>query len=205
MRQLLVIATVLAAAGAARAQEPERPDFMSELGGAGSMPVEKWKPDTLFGVRTGFLMATDAEEAVPFIGVGARFPLADMGAVEISFDVWEDEFLDGDATVIHAPLMFSGLLYFPLEIPTTTPYLIAGVGMHFLSFAYSGGLGAEPDEDDSEFSFHGGGGLEMTVGSALKVHMDVRWILLDPDPDVDAMRDEVMDSVQFTFAIDLRF
>jgi opacity protein-like surface antigen len=203
MRHLSALIILIAAAGAARAQEPERPEILTEPAG-GWMP-EKWKPDTLFGVRTGFLMATDAEEAVPFLGIGARFPLADMGAFEITADLWQDEFLGGDAEATHAPVMFSGLLYFPLEIPTTTPYILAGVGMHFLSISYSGGLDGAESEDDAEFAFHGGGGLEITVGSMLKIHMDVRWILLDPDPDVDALRDEEMDTVQFTFAIDLRF
>jgi hypothetical protein len=196
-RLLLSLGLLAAAASAARAQESiVFPEFTA---------VERFKPDPLIGVRAGFVMATDAEEAVPFVGFGARLPVADIAAVEFSVDFWTDEFADGDAEVFHYPLMISGLFYFPIEIPTTAPYIIAGVGLHGVSFDYSGALSAEDDDSDSEFSFHGGAGLEMTVGKALKVHMDVRWILMDPDPAATALKDEEFDSVQFSFALDFRF
>ena len=205
-RNLAVLAALVGAASAAHAQDPT-PTFVL-AGFSEPEPVQQstgYKPSTLVGFRTGFLMATDAEEAVPFVGLGARFPIADMAAVEVSMDFWTDEFADGDAEVFHAPLMVSGMFYFQIEIPTTTPYIIAGVGLHSMSIEYSGALSAEEDDTDSEFSFHAGAGLEMTVGSSLKVHMDVRWILLDPDPAAAALDDEEFDTVQFTFGLDFKF
>jgi outer membrane protein W len=201
MRRHLVTAAVLAAAAStAAAQESALPFTLPEF-----TALEKFKPDLLIGARAGFVMATDAEEAVPFIGAGARFPIADIAAVEFSFDVWQDEFANGDAKVLHYPVMVSGMFYFPLETPNTAPYIIAGVGMHNFKFEYSGALSGEQNDTDAEFSFHGGAGLELTVGRFLKVHMDVRWILMDPDPAADALKDEEFDSVQFSFALDLRF
>lgn len=200
MRHLTVLAALLCAPLAARAQESALSITFPEF-----RAVEKFNPDLLIGFRAGFVMATDAEEAVPFIGAGARFPIASIAAVEFSFDVWRDEFLNGDAKVLHYPLMVSGMFYFPLETPNTAPYIIAGVGMHNFSFEYSGALSGEQNDTDAEFSFHGGAGLELTIGRFLKVHMDVRWILMDPDPAADALKHEEFDSVQFSFALDLRF
>ena len=109
------------------------------------------------------------------------------------------------AEVTHFPIMFSGMFYFALETPTTVPYIMAGVGLHSMRINYVGALSAEEEDPDSEFSFHGGAGLEMTLNSFLKVHMDVRWIYMDPDPDSAALADEDFDTVQFTFALDIRF
>lgn len=200
MRHLAVLAALLCATSEARAQESALSLAFPEF----SAP-DKFKPDSLIGFRAGFVMATDAEEAVPFVGVGMRLPVADIAAVEVSLDFWTDEFANGDADVFHYPLMISGMFYFPLEIPTTAPYIIAGVGLHGSSFEYSGALTAERDDTDAEFSFHGGAGLELTLSPSLKFHMDVRWILMDPDPAAGALKDEEFDSVQFSFALNFRF
>ena len=200
MRHLTVLAALLVAPLAARAQESAYSITFPEFSA-----VEKFQPDVLIGPRAGFVMATDADEAVPFLGFGARFPVASIAAVEFSFDVWQDEFLGGDAKVLHYPVMVSGMFYFPLETPSTAPYIIAGVGMHNFKFEYSGSLSGQNNDTDAEFSFHGGAGLELTIGRFLKVHMDVRWILMDPDPAVDALKHEEFDSVQFSFALDFRF
>ena len=201
MKRHLATAALFAwAAASAHAQDGAASLFLPAPQQSG-----RFKPAPTVGVRTGFLMATDAEEAVPFLGFGARFPIAEVAAVEVTLDFWTDEFAGGDVEVVHYPLMVSGMFYFPLEIPTTTPYLLAGVGLHGLSFEYSGALAAQPDDTDSEFAFHAGVGLEMAVGSALTVHLDVRWILLDPDPEAVALRDEEFDTVQFSFALNLKF
>src|SRR5688572_21764741 len=122
---LIATAVLLGAPAWAQAQEAANSITFPEFNA-----VDRFKPDPLIGIRTGFVMATDAEEAVVFLGVGARFPIADMAAVEVSLDAWTDEFADGDLEVVHYPLMISGMFYFPLEIPTTTPYILAGVGLH---------------------------------------------------------------------------
>ncbi len=203
---LAVLAALCVAASAAQAQDAARSIALPEFNEPDLIQATSgFKPSPLIGFRTGFLMATDAEEAVPFVGLRARFPIADQAAVEISADFWADEFANGDAEVFHYPLMVSGMFYFQLEIPTTVPYILAGVGLHGLSFEYSGALSGQSDDTDSEFAFHAGAGLEMSVGSSLKIHMDVRWILLDPDPEALALRDEEFDTVQFTFALDFRF
>jgi len=206
MRHLAALATLAWAASAAQAQEPTRTFVLPEFNEPRTIQASTmFKPDTLIGLRMGFLMATDAQEAVGFMGLGARFPIADMAAVEVSLDFWADKFANGDAEVFHAPLMISGMFYFPIEIPTTAPYILAGVGLHGMTFEYSGALAAEPNETESAFAFHAGAGLEMSVGSALKVHMDVRWILLDADPAAAALRDTQFDTVQFSFALEFKF
>lgn len=208
MKRHLAAAAFLAwAASAAHAQDPAPSPIWTSFSAPDPLPQAsgRFKPSPSLGVRTGFLMATDAEEAVAFVGFGARFPIAEVAAVEVTLDFWADEFAGGDAEVIHYPLMVSGMFYFPLEIPTTTPYLLAGVGLHGLSFEYSGALAAESDDTDSEFAFHAGAGLEMSVGSSLAIHLDVRWILLDPDPAASALRNEEFDTVQFSFALNFKF
>ena len=203
---LAVMAALAWGASAAQAQDPTHASALPDFREPESVQASTvFKPSSLVGIRAGFLMATDAEEAVPFVGFGARLPIADVAAVEFSLDFWTDEFEDGDVEVVHYPLMISGMFYFPIEIPTTVPYILAGVGFHGLSFEYSGALSGERDDSDSEFAFHAGAGLEMTVGSTLKVHMDVRWIMLDPDPAAASLDDVEFDTVQFSFALDFRF
>ena len=205
-RHLVAAAILLAAASAAQAQDPVRPFWIPEF--EGSDPQQgnsRFKPAPLLGIRVGFVMGIDAEEAVPFLGLGARVPIADVAAVEVCMDFWTDEYADGDAEVTHTPLMISAMFYYPLETPLTTPYILAGVGLHSLSFDYSGALSAEDDDTDSEFAFHAGAGLELTIGSSLKAHLDVRWILLDPDPSASGIEDEDFDTVQFSFALDFKF
>ena len=207
MRRHLVTAAILfAAASAAQAQDPIAPLSLSDFDGSDPQQASKrFSPDRLLGARVGFVMAIDAEEAVPFIGAGLRLPIAEVAAIELSLDVWRDEYAGGDAQVTHVPLMISAMFYYPLETPSTAPYILAGVGLHNLAFAYSGALGGETDDTDSEFAFHAGAGLEMTIGALLKVHMDVRWIMIDPDPAAAGIEDEDFDTVQFTFALSLRF
>jgi opacity protein-like surface antigen len=206
VRNVTSLLILLGAASAAQAQEAARTFVLPEWTEPQAVqPSTRFKPAPLVGFRTGFLMATDADDAVGFVGIGARFPIADVAAVEVSLDFWADEFANGDAQVFHAPLMVSAMFYFPIEIPTTTPYILAGVGLHSMTFEYSGALAAESDDTESEFGFHGGAGLEMSVGSSLKVHMDVRWILVDPDPSASALRHEKFDTVQFSFGLDFRF
>jgi hypothetical protein len=202
-KPLTTLAFLLAAAGSARAQEAFLMPAVAEY--ELIQPTKPFKPDPLLCLRTGFVMGTDAEAAMPFIGAGLRFPIADQAAIEISADYWRDKYADGDAEVTHFPIMFSGMFYFALETPTTVPYIMAGVGLHSMRINYGGALSAEEEDPDSEFSFHGGAGLEMTLNSFLKVHMDVRWIYMDPDPDSAALAEEDFDTVQFTFAIDIRF
>src|SRR5688572_5054679 len=205
-KPLLTVAVLIAAATAARAQDSAVSLLIPSVGEYEIIqPTKPFKPDPLLCLRTGFVMGTDAEAAMPFIGAGLRFPIADQAAIEISADYWKDKYGDGDVELTHFPIMFSGMFYFALETPTTVPYIMAGVGLHNLRFNYSGALSAEDEDPDSEFAFHGGAGLEMTLNSFLKVHMDVRWILMDPDPDAVALKDEKFDTVQFSFALDIRF
>jgi opacity protein-like surface antigen len=202
MLRLLAALALVAGASAASAQSISFVDLPAV---EQSDQTLGFKPSTMIGARVGFAMATDAEEAVPFIGVGARFPIASMAAVEITFDLWRDKYAGGDLEVSHAPLMFTGMLYFPLEIPTTAPYIFAGVGFHTLDFKYSGALSGETDDRDTEFGFHGGAGLELTLLKFLKVYMDVRWIYIDPDPAAAAVEEEDFDTVQFSFSLNIAF
>lgn len=204
LKTLAILATLVGGASLARAQDAAHSIHLEAIEFEPQQNT-RFKPSSLIGVRAGFVMATDAEEAVPFLGIGARLPIAEVAAVEFSVDFWTDEYADGDAEVVHMPLMISGMFYFPIETPTTTPYILAGVGMHNLEFEYSGALGAEEDDSDSEFAFHAGAGLEMTLSPSLKVHMDVRWILMDPDPSAAGIEDEDFEAVQFSFALNLRF
>jgi opacity protein-like surface antigen len=204
LKHLAVLAVLVGGASAARAQEAARSIHFDAVDFEPQQNT-RFKPSSLIGVRAGFVMAMDAEEAVPFFGLGARLPIADVAAIEFSVDFWTDEYEDGDAEVFHMPLMISAMFYFPIETPSTTPYIMAGVGMHSLEFEYSGSLGAEDDDSDSEFAFHAGAGLEMTLTSSLRVHMDVRWIMMDPDPSAAGVEDTDFEAVQFSFALSLRF
>jgi opacity protein-like surface antigen len=204
VKHLAILAALIGGATWARAQDAA-PALKLELIEFEPQQNNRFTPSSLIGVRAGFVMATDAEEAVPFIGAGLRLPIADVAAVEFTVDYWTDEYEDGDAEITHIPVMISGMFYFPIETPTTTPYILAGVGMHSIDIEYSGALSGEENDSDAEFAFHAGAGLELTLSPNLKVHMDVRWILMDPDPEAAALEDTDFEAVQFSFALSLRF
>ncbi|MBC7187484.1 MAG: outer membrane beta-barrel protein [Calditrichaeota bacterium] len=129
------------------------------------------------GPRVGYYKAQDADEGKLFAGAAARLHLTSALGVEGSVDFRKEEYMRGRMTVTSWPVMVTGLVY-PLPIL----YGLIGAGWYNSKVEYTplAGLLAGEPENEQQFGWHFGLGLEIPLGS-LCLAGDVRYVFLDYD------------------------
>lgn len=118
----------------------------------------------------------DEDERQFAFGAHARLRFSDNLGLEASIEFREEE-IDDDITLKLYPLQFS-LLYYLLPSSRVGIYALGGIG--WTRSSLEGDFFGE-DAENSEMSYHFGGGIEVPFSDAIGVFGDFRYLNYDPD------------------------
>ncbi len=129
------------------------------------------------GPQAGFYKAQDADEGAYMGGVACRLNFVSLFGAEASINYRQEKYADGAVTVRSWPVMVTGLIY-----PIPIVYGAIGAGWYNVTFDYDHRkLPLFSDETIQEFGWHFGGGVDIPVGSIVKLTGDLRYVFLDYD------------------------
>ena len=140
-----------------------------------------------FGVTGGWSVCKDALRGAPQLQFLARIRLgAILGLEGMVGYVGEQQFhlstSSGEqvtAAVHRIPLTASLILFIPLA-PTFTPYLVGGLGAHYMILDYSAEMNETiPDKSQTRFGYHLGAGLEIPLNQHVALLGDYRYLYVD--------------------------
>jgi opacity protein-like surface antigen len=161
---MVIVTGLLLWSGPARAQDP---------------------PFVLFGPQVGVSKSPDADANLIF-GAALRMRFLSALAVEGSVSYREDDFAGDALTVRSWPLQVTGMLY-----PLPFVYGAMGAGWYMTTFDFDPDVGFLDDDTQSEFGWHFGGGLELPLGSVVRLAGDIRYVFIDYDFDAVPGSDEI--------------
>jgi opacity protein-like surface antigen len=129
------------------------------------------------GPQVGYYKAQDADEGNLMYGAAWRFKFTSMLGIEASINYRQESFADDALTVRNWPVMVTALIY-PLPIV----YGAIGAGWYSVTFDYDQDkLPFLEDETTQKVGWHFGGGVELPLGSSVKLAGDIRYVFLDYD------------------------
>jgi opacity protein-like surface antigen len=129
------------------------------------------------GPQAGYYKAQDADQGAWMGGVACRLKLTPALGVEASINYRQETYGDELLTVRSWPVMVTGLIY-PLPIV----YGAIGTGWYNLTYDFDQNrLPLFTDETTQKFGWHFGGGVELPVGSTIKLTGDIRYVFLNYD------------------------
>jgi len=129
------------------------------------------------GPQAGYYKAQDADKGSYMGGLACRLKLLPVLGAEASINYRQEEYAHGALTVRSWPVMVTGLIY-PLPIV----YGAIGAGWYNLTFDYDQSrVSLLADETTQAFGWHLGGGVDIPLGSIMKLTGDLRYVFLDYD------------------------
>jgi opacity protein-like surface antigen len=130
-----------------------------------------------FGPQVGYYKVRDADQGNLMGGLALRVKLLPVIGVEGSINYRQEKYADGAVTVRSWPVMVTGLIY-PLPIV----YGAMGFGWYNTTIDYDQTkVPSLKDETTQKIGWHLGGGVELPVGSSLKLTADIRYVFLNYD------------------------
>lgn len=140
------------------------------------------------GPQVGWHKCDDADHAAAYLSVVSRIRIASIMALEgvvgyigdERFDWQHQTGLDLAATVHRFPVTGSLLVYAPIA-RQVMPYVLGGVGAHYMVLDYSQYINDNIVADQSKirFGYHLGFGLEIALNEHLALHGDYRYLYVD--------------------------
>jgi hypothetical protein len=125
-------------------------------------------------------------DSVRFTGGQIRM-LGPRWGIEISLDRNSETFEILQQKVTETPIQTSLLLR--LGSRSVSPFLLGGGGWYKRKVEFLD-LPDQPDEENTEFGWHAGGGLEIFAGRHVGIHGDYRYTFLDFGDDDDDEDDD---------------
>ena len=152
-------------------------------------PQEPLISNTLgLGPQVGFYHCPEAVEGAPFLGLVSRIRLSNILALEAalsyvgkqSFDYSDETGQDIAATVYIVPATGSLIIYLPVA-PNFMPYVLGGVGAHYVIEDYSQFMNNNGTSDRKKvrFGYQLGFGLELPLNKHLALQGDYRYLYID--------------------------
>ncbi len=129
------------------------------------------------GPQVGYFRVQDADEGNFTGGAAVRVKLNPFLGVEASIGYRQEEYADALLTVRSWPVMVTGLIY-----PLPAIYGAMGFGWYNTTFDYDQDrLPLLKDDTAQKVGWHFGGGVELPVGTRVKLTADVRYVFLNYD------------------------
>jgi hypothetical protein len=143
-------------------------------------------PDGQWGAHAGAVGGSDTTKFSATGGLHWRPRVTGAIGIELSAGyerlVWESGGRRVDAD--HVPVEGS-ILFFFLYTRRVQPYLLAGIGYHWVNPHGAGFPDGTPYTAQNLFALHGGAGVDVRVGERTSVWLDGRWTFLDVDAVTD--------------------
>lgn len=132
------------------------------------------------GPQLGIYKVRDVDEFRFMGGAALRVRMSDLLGAEASVNYRAEDYgnANGTVTVKTWPVMVTGLVY-----PVPAAYGAIGAGWYNTTMVYSlpQGYSGTPysSNTNQEFGWHFGGGVELSLGVAMKLVGDIRYVFLD--------------------------
>ncbi len=147
------------------------------LGLAALMATQVHAQSIGIGPQVGYFRAKDADEGNFTGGAALRLKMTPFLGVEASIGYRQEQYADDLLTVRSWPVMITGLIY-PLPII----YGAMGFGWYNTTFDYDQvSLPLLKDDTVQKVGWHFGGGMELPIGTKIKLTTDIRYVFLDYD------------------------
>ena len=132
------------------------------------------------GPQVGLYKAQDADNMKAMYGVAVRLKLAQAFGIEGSINYRQEEYANGAVKVKSWPVMATGLIY-------VLPVVYGAIGAGWYNSTIDYNIPATPvtpiinvtSETKQRFGWHFGGGVEVPLGTAVKLTGDIRYVFLD--------------------------
>lgn len=139
------------------------------------------------GPRLGYYEADDAEEGNFYGGLQLRARLSPIFGIEGAVDyrtAQEYNIAGTSVDVRQVPLTASALVFLPIS-EYIAPYGVAGLGAYYTitDIEDDGEIPGVEDENNVEFGYHLGFGLEVPFNNNVALNADYRYIFIDPSSD----------------------
>jgi len=131
------------------------------------------------GPQVGYYKAQDADQGSLMGGVACRLKIGPVLGAEASINYRQEKYADGAVTVRSWPVMATGLIY-----PLPFVYGAMGAGWYNVTIDYDQSrfpLLDLSDQTTQTFGWHFGAGLELPIGSTVKLTGDIRYVFLNYD------------------------
>lgn len=161
-------------------------------------------PDARWGVHAGVSTGPDTDGSTATGGLHWRPRLTGALGLEIAAGYERNAWSAGGKRVEadHVPVEGSLLFHF-LYTRRAQPYLLAGIGYHWVNPHGPGFSDGTPYQAQNLFGLHAGAGVDVRVAERASVWLDGRWTFLD----VDAVKDLGLksDTIRVTAGVNLSF
>jgi opacity protein-like surface antigen len=161
-------------------------------------------PDAQWGVHGGVVSGPDVESVHATLGVHWRPRLTGALGLEVSAGYERLSWAGPGGTVEadHVPVEGSIIFYF-LFTRRVQPYLLAGIGYHWVNPHGPGFANGDPYESQNLFGLHGGAGVDVRAGANLSFFLEGRYTFLD----VDAVKTQGMkaDTLRVAAGVNVAF
>lgn len=129
------------------------------------------------GPQAGYYKAQGADQGNFMGGAALRLKLIPVLGVEASINYRQEKYAGDLLTVRSWPVMVTGLIY-----PLPMIYGAMGFGWYNTTIDYDQSrLPLLKDETAQKVGWHFGGGVELPVGTKVKLTADIRYVFLDYD------------------------
>ncbi|MDR8390869.1 outer membrane beta-barrel protein [Aliifodinibius sp. S!AR15-10] len=155
-----------------------------------------------FGPRLGYYKASDAEDGSFYGGVQARIRLGPVLGIEGAVDYRSGqryEFAGQSVETKFVPVTGSLMMFLPLNAQIA-PYGLAGLGAYYTIYDYEGTFTNE-NENEFNFGYHLGFGVEFPIGSNAALNADYRYLFLNPDDNEQSLDDASFSGNVFTVGL----
>lgn len=134
------------------------------------------------GPRLGYYKAADADEGNFYLGLQSRLRLGPVLGLEGSVEYragQEYSFAGQSVKTSFVPVTASAMFFIPVN-RNFAPYGVAGLGAYYTIYDYEGTFTNE-NEDEFNFGYHLGFGVEFPLNSNVALNLDYRYLFLNPD------------------------
>jgi len=161
-------------------------------------------PNAEWGAHAGVATGRDVYGGRAAAGIHWRPRLTGALGLEVSAGYEREAWVSGDRRVDadHVPVEGS-LIFFLLYTRRVQPYLLAGIGYHWVNPHGNGFSDGQPYSAQNLFGLHAGAGVDVRVGENTSLWADARWTFMD----VDAVQDLGLksDTIRVVAGVNLTF
>lgn len=145
--------------------------------------AQSWSdPGLGFGADAGLCRGASADGPSACGSLHVRYRLTGSLGIEGRLGLRRDTVEDDGGPlldVLDAPLTGTGQLFF-LPKRRVQPYLLAGAGLHVVRTRPEGRNPSSETVTEALFGLHAGAGVDVRTSRSSAVHLDARWVFLEP-------------------------
>lgn len=157
--------------------------LLAALGAARPVAAQSWSdPGLGLGARLSASSGASADGVTAGGGLFLRYRLTASLALEGGVSYRRETIEDAGGPlldVLDMPVTGTGLLFF-LPRTRVQPYLLAGAGLHVVRTRPEGRNGSTTESTEAQFALHAGAGVDVRPSRGTAVHLDARWVFLEP-------------------------